>query len=90
VPVRALVRHSRFQNPRHAFSLAESVPRRIGDNRRCMDAPQDDTLRLLRESVRRFVENEVAPHGAAWEEQGLVPREVLEYALERGLYRPPP
>ena len=39
--------------------------------------PQDDTLRLLRESVRRFVENEVLPHGAAWEQQGFVPREVL-------------
>ena len=42
-----------------------------------MIAPQDDTLRLLRESVRRFVDNEVVPHGAAWEEQGFVPRELL-------------
>lgn len=38
---------------------------------------QDDTLRLLRDSFRRFVENEIAPHGAAWEQQGFVPREVL-------------
>ena len=37
----------------------------------------DDTHRLLRESLRRFVENEVRPHGAAWEAQGCVPREVL-------------
>src|SRR6266850_4499210 len=37
----------------------------------------DDTFRMLRESVRRFVENEVVPHGAAWEEQGCVPRESL-------------
>jgi len=37
----------------------------------------DDTHRLLRESVRRFVEKEVVPQGAAWEEQGFVPREVL-------------
>lgn len=38
---------------------------------------QDDTLRLLRDSLRRFVENEIAPHGSAWEEQGFVPRDVL-------------
>jgi acyl-CoA dehydrogenase len=36
-----------------------------------------DTLRLLRESIRRFVEKEVVPHGHRWEEQGFVPREVL-------------
>jgi acyl-CoA dehydrogenase len=37
----------------------------------------DDTLRLLRESIRRFVEKEIVPKGHAWEEQGFVPREVL-------------
>jgi acyl-CoA dehydrogenase len=37
----------------------------------------DDTLRLLRESIRRFVEREIVPKGHAWEEQGFVPREVL-------------
>jgi len=37
----------------------------------------DDTHRLLAESVRRFVEKEVLPHGEAWEAQGAVPREVL-------------
>jgi acyl-CoA dehydrogenase len=31
----------------------------------------------LREQVARFVAKEVEPHGAAWEEQGFVPREVL-------------
>ncbi len=36
-----------------------------------------DTLRLLQESIRRFVEKEVVPKGHAWEEQGFVPREVL-------------
>jgi acyl-CoA dehydrogenase len=36
-----------------------------------------DTLRLLQESIRRFVEKEVVPHGHKWEEQGFVPREVL-------------
>ncbi len=38
---------------------------------------EDETLLLLRESIRRFVEKEVVPHAAAWEAQGSVPREVL-------------
>jgi acyl-CoA dehydrogenase len=37
----------------------------------------DDTHRLLQESIRRFVEKEIVPHGHKWEEQGFVPREVL-------------
>jgi acyl-CoA dehydrogenase len=37
----------------------------------------DDTLRLLRDSIRRYVEKEIVPRAAAWEEQGFVPREVL-------------
>src|SRR2546428_4092345 len=37
----------------------------------------DDTFRLLRESIRRYVEKEIVPKGRAWEEQGFVPREVL-------------
>jgi acyl-CoA dehydrogenase len=37
----------------------------------------DDTHRLLRETLRRFVEKEVVPQAAAWEEQGFVPRRVL-------------
>lgn len=32
---------------------------------------------LLREQVRRFVENEVVPNGEAWEKDGCVPRELL-------------
>jgi len=42
-----------------------------------LNAEHDDTLRLLGESLRRFVEKEVVPRAAAWEEQGHVPREVL-------------
>ncbi len=38
---------------------------------------EDETLLLLRESLRRFVEKEVVPHAAGWEAQGFVPREVL-------------
>ena len=36
-----------------------------------------DTLRLLREGIRRFVEKAVVPKAQAWEEQGYVPRELL-------------
>jgi acyl-CoA dehydrogenase len=35
------------------------------------------TLRLLQESLRRFVEKEITPKAGPWEEQGFVPREVL-------------
>ena len=38
----------------------------------------DDTFRLLRESIRRYVEKEIVPQGDGWEEQGFVPREVLQ------------
>jgi acyl-CoA dehydrogenase len=36
-----------------------------------------DTLRLLRDSLRKFVEKEIVPKAEAWEAQGFVPREVL-------------
>jgi acyl-CoA dehydrogenase len=36
-----------------------------------------DALRLLRESIRRFVDKAIVPNGSAWEAQGFVPREVL-------------
>ena len=36
-----------------------------------------DTLRLLQESLRRFVEKEITPKAEPWEAQGFVPREVL-------------
>jgi len=40
----------------------------------------------LREQVARFVAREVEPHGAAWEEQGSVPREVLRKMGELGFF----
>jgi len=40
---------------------------------------------LLREQVARFVAREVEPHGAAWEEAGMVPREVLRRMGQAGL-----
>jgi acyl-CoA dehydrogenase len=32
---------------------------------------------MLRDQVRRFVEEEIKPHGESWEQQGFVPRAVL-------------
>jgi len=37
----------------------------------------DDTHRLLRETLRRFVEKEVLPRAQDWEQEGSVPREIL-------------
>jgi len=39
---------------------------------------------MLRDQVRRFVEQEVKPKASAWEEQGFVPREVLRRMGELG------
>jgi acyl-CoA dehydrogenase len=39
---------------------------------------------MLRDQVRRFVETEVKPKASAWEEQGFVPREVLQRMGELG------
>jgi acyl-CoA dehydrogenase len=41
-----------------------------------MDAP-DETLTLLRDTLRRYIDKEIVPKAPAWEEQGFVPREVL-------------
>ena len=38
----------------------------------------------LRTQIRRFVEQEIKPHGLKWEEQGFVPREVLRRMGELG------
>ncbi|MBL6457342.1 acyl-CoA dehydrogenase family protein [Belnapia sp. T6] len=40
---------------------------------------------LFRDQVRRFVERELAPHHAAWEEAGMVPRSAWRKAGEAGL-----
>lgn len=39
---------------------------------------------MLRAQIRRFVDTEVKPHAAAWEEQGFVPRAVLRRMGELG------
>jgi acyl-CoA dehydrogenase len=39
---------------------------------------------MLRDQIRRFVREEVIPHGEAWEEAGMVPRDVLRRMGELG------
>lgn len=39
---------------------------------------------LFRDSVRRFLENEVLPHHGQWEEQGYVDRDVWRKAGDNG------
>jgi alkylation response protein AidB-like acyl-CoA dehydrogenase len=39
----------------------------------------------FRESVRRFVAEEITPHHAEWEREGIVPRELFAKAAEKGL-----
>ncbi len=45
----------------------------------------NDTHRMVRDSVRKFVEKEILPHIDAWEEAGEFPRELYSKAAETGL-----
>jgi acyl-CoA dehydrogenase len=45
----------------------------------------DDTHEALAQSVRRFVEREIAPHIDRWEEEGELPRELHRKAAEAGI-----
>jgi acyl-CoA dehydrogenase len=40
---------------------------------------------LLRDQVAKFIEREVEPHADAWEEKGMVPRDVLKRMGQAGL-----
>lgn len=45
-----------------------------------------DELRAMRAQIRRFVENEIKPRAAAWEEAGSVPRAVLRQMGALGFF----
>jgi acyl-CoA dehydrogenase len=45
----------------------------------------DEDMRMLRETIRRFVTDRVVPNGEQWEEDGMVPREILREMGELGL-----
>ena len=42
-------------------------------------------LRIFRETVRRFVEREVAPHAARWRRDGMIDRSLWHKAGALGL-----
>ena len=46
----------------------------------------DEEHQQFRDSIRRFVTQEVVPHAEAWEEQGMVPRELLRKMGELGYF----
>jgi acyl-CoA dehydrogenase len=41
---------------------------------------------MLRDQVRRFVDEEIRPHGEAWEEAGMIPREMYRQMGELGFF----
>ncbi len=41
---------------------------------------------LIRQTVRRFAKEEIAPHAARWDEEGLFPRELFAKAASLGLF----
>jgi acyl-CoA dehydrogenase len=41
---------------------------------------------LLRAQIRRFVDQEIKPHASAWEQDGMVPRQVLQRMGELGFF----
>jgi acyl-CoA dehydrogenase len=45
----------------------------------------DEDMAALRQTVRRFIDKEIAPHHAQWEREGQVSREVWRRAGELGL-----
>ncbi|HHX91228.1 MAG TPA: acyl-CoA dehydrogenase [Paracoccus sp.] len=45
-----------------------------------------DDLRAMRAQIRRFVENEIKPQAAAWEDVGFVPRTVLRQMGALGFF----
>lgn len=47
-----------------------------------------DEHEQFRQTIRRFIADEVTPHHAAWEEAGVVPREIWKRAGEMGMLCP--
>lgn len=45
-----------------------------------------DTLQAIYDHTVDFVANEVVPNGSAWEEAGMVPREVLRQMGSLGMF----
>ena len=45
-----------------------------------------DELQAIYDQVVEFVDNEVKPHGEQWEEEGKVPRELLQQMGALGMF----
>ena len=43
-----------------------------------------DEHRMLRDQLRRFIDEEVLPHGEMWERDGMVPRDIVRKMGELG------
>lgn len=41
---------------------------------------------MLRETVKQFAQNEIAPHTEEWDEAGIFPRELFKQAADLGLF----
>jgi alkylation response protein AidB-like acyl-CoA dehydrogenase len=48
----------------------------------------NEEYEILRDSVRKFIAAEIEPHYEAWEEAGIVPREIWNKLGEHGLLAP--
>ncbi|HEX2198612.1 MAG TPA: acyl-CoA dehydrogenase family protein [Burkholderiales bacterium] len=51
-----------------------------------MSAPSEEELREVRDSVRRYAAEELAPHAARWDRDKEFPREALKGLAAMGLY----
>ncbi len=41
---------------------------------------------LIRQTVKRFCQERIAPHAAQWDEEGIFPREIFQEAARLGLF----
>jgi butyryl-CoA dehydrogenase len=51
-----------------------------------MSAPADDRTEAIRQAVRRFAKEQLAPHAAKWDREHTFPREALQGLAAMGLY----
>ena len=67
------------------MNIAQSRDVAAGEFRFSDPVFMTEELRMLRAQVRRFVAEEVIPHGEAWEAAGKVPREIFRKMGDLGL-----
>lgn len=67
------------------MNIAQSRDVAAGEFRFSDPVFMTEELRMLRDQVRRFVAEEVIPHGETWEEAGKVPREIFRKMGDLGL-----